>query len=73
MTVTEYSVSGLTCGHCVSAVSSELGGLDGVTAVAVDLVAGGNSTVAVTSDAPVPTDQISQALEEAGDFQLVEP
>lgn len=42
-----FAVSGMTCGHCAGAVSSELQALDGVTEVGVDLVAGGTSTVRV--------------------------
>ena len=38
MTITSYLVSGMTCGHCVSAVTDEIGKLDGVTGVEVDLV-----------------------------------
>ena len=33
MTTTTYLVSGMTCGHCVSAVTEEIGKLDGVTGV----------------------------------------
>ena len=40
-----YAVSGMTCGHCVAAVSEELGTLEGVTKVSVDLVEGGESMV----------------------------
>ena len=42
MTRTTYAVSGMTCAHCVAAVTEEVGRLDGVTAVEVDLVAGGD-------------------------------
>jgi copper chaperone CopZ len=70
MTVQAYAVSGMTCGHCVHAVSSEIGSLPGVTEVAVDLDAGGISTVRVTSDAPLAEAQIAAALDEAGDYHL---
>jgi copper chaperone CopZ len=36
MTTTTYTVKGMTCSHCVNAVSTEVGGLPGVTAVDVD-------------------------------------
>ena len=49
MTTSTYAVTGMTCGHCASAVTSELKTLEGVTDVAVDLVAGGTSSVTVTS------------------------
>ena len=47
-----YRVTGMTCGHCVRAVSAELTGLGGVTGVSIDLVPGGTSAVTVTSEAP---------------------
>ena len=61
-----YTVTGMTCGHCVAAVSEELHRLEGVTAVAVDLDAGGASQVRVTSAAPLPEDAVRGAVEEAG-------
>lgn len=72
MTTHAYAVSGMTCGHCAAAVTSELKSLDGVTDVHVDLVAGGTSTVAVASQAPLDDIQVSVALEEAGEYQLVQ-
>jgi copper chaperone len=65
-----YSVTGMPCGHCASAVTSELTALDGVTDVQVDLVAGGTSTVTVTSDQPLEDTQVAAALEEAGGYRL---
>ena len=70
MTTTTYQVTGLTCGHCVSAVTEELSALPEVTDVAVDLVAGGVSNVTVTSEQPVPAESVSAALDEAGDYRL---
>lgn len=66
MTTTSVKVAGMTCGHCVSAVTKELQGLDGVTDVAVDLVAGGTSTVRVTSDVPLDDATLRAAVDEAG-------
>jgi copper chaperone CopZ len=65
-----FEVIGMTCGHCASAVTSELRALDGVTDVQVDLVAGGTSTVTVTSRSPLEEPQVAGALAEAGDYQL---
>ncbi len=70
MTTNTYAVTGMTCGHCASAVTSELKSLDGVTDVTVDLVAGGTSSVTVTSTQPLDQSQVSAALDEAGDYQL---
>ena len=71
MTTQTYSVTGMTCGHCEHAVTSELKALDGVTDVSVDLVAGGTSSVTVTSAEPLDESRVVEALDEAGDYQLV--
>jgi copper chaperone CopZ len=60
---TTYTVTGMTCGHCVSAVTQELSRLPGVEAVEVDLAAGG---VAVTSENPLPLEAVRGAVDEAG-------
>ncbi|MDI2099070.1 heavy-metal-associated domain-containing protein [Ruicaihuangia caeni] len=65
-TVTELSVTGMTCGHCVNSVTEELSGLAGVSAVEVELVAGGTSKVTVRSDAPLRNDDVRAAIDEAG-------
>ena len=70
MTTTTYAVTGMSCEHCVNAVTSELSGLGGVSAVTVDLVPGGNSSVTVASDAPLSRDAVSAALDEAGGYQI---
>ena len=69
-TTQTYSVTGMTCGHCVHAVTSELQELSGVTDVNVDLVPEGASTVTVTSEAPLSRDDVATAIDEAGDYQL---
>jgi copper chaperone len=58
-----YTVAGMTCGHCVNAVTEEVAQLPGVTAVDVDLASGG---LTVTSDAPVEETAVRAAVEEAG-------
>jgi copper chaperone len=63
MNTASYTVTGMTCSHCVSAVTEEVSGLPGVTDVQVDLVSGG---LTVTSDAPVDDDAVRVAVEEAG-------
>ena len=70
MTTQTFPVTGMTCGHCVSAVSSELQQIPGVTDVSVELVAEGTSTVNVTSDGPVSESDVVTALDEAGDYHL---
>jgi len=64
---TVYSVKGMTCGHCVSSVSSEIGKLDGVNGVGVDLPTG---AVTVTSSAALEQAAVAAAVEEAG-YELV--
>jgi copper chaperone len=72
MTTTTYPVTGMSCQHCVNAVTGELAGLAGVSGVTVDLVSDGTSLVTVTSDAPVAENAVRVALEEAGGYQLTD-
>ena len=70
MTTTTYKVTGMTCEHCASSVTSEVSALDGVSGVEVQLAPNGVSTVTVTSAAVLPDDEVSAALDEAGGYQL---
>lgn len=70
MTTQTFHVTGMTCGHCAHAVTTELQALDGVNEVDVDLVEGGTSTVTVTSEAPLEEAKVAEALDEAGDYKL---
>ena len=72
MSTTSYQVTGLTCGHCVSAVTEELRALPAVSDVRIDLVADSVSTVTVTSTEPLTEQQVVLALDEAGDYQLAD-
>jgi len=63
---TTLSVEGMTCAHCVRAVTEELNALDGVTVVDVDLRVGDASLVRVTASHPVDDDEIAAAIDEAG-------
>jgi copper chaperone CopZ len=63
-----YTVTGMTCGHCVQAVTGELSGLPGVDAVQIDLATG---AVTVTSAAPLADDAVRAAVDEAG-YELVD-
>lgn len=58
-----YKVKGMTCGHCVSSVASEIGRIDGVSGVDIDLATG---NVVVSSDGPVEVDLVRAAVDEAG-------
>ncbi|MGW0813237.1 heavy-metal-associated domain-containing protein [Streptomyces viridiviolaceus] len=62
-TTTVYDVAGMTCGHCKATLTKEIGALDGVLAVDVDLEAG---QVAVTT-ADEPDDALlAKVVDEAG-------
>ncbi|MBW0114341.1 heavy-metal-associated domain-containing protein [Pseudonocardia abyssalis] len=63
MSETTYTVTGMTCEHCVASVTEEISEIDGVTAVAVDLPTGG---VTVSSTAPIDQADVRNAVEEAG-------
>ncbi|MGN9841443.1 heavy-metal-associated domain-containing protein [Nonomuraea sp. H19] len=63
MTVTTYQVEGMTCGHCVSSVTAEVGKVAGVSEVEVDLTSG---AVTVTSAAPLDRELVEAAVTEAG-------
>ncbi|GAA0516191.1 heavy metal transport/detoxification protein [Paractinoplanes deccanensis] len=58
-----YTVTGMTCGHCVQAVTGELSALPGVADVQVDLASG---AVTVTSEAPLTDEAVRAAVDEAG-------
>jgi copper chaperone len=66
VSTTTYEVVGMTCAHCVSAVTEEIGQLPGVRRVTVELVAGGTSDVHVTSDHQLDDAQVREAVDEAG-------
>ena len=61
MSTQTYTVSGMTCDHCVRSVTEEVGGLPGVTSVDVDLASG-----RLTVDGDAPTEAVRGAVEEAG-------
>ncbi|WP_328422962.1 copper ion binding protein [Micromonospora sp. NBC_00389] len=68
MVNTTYQVQGMTCGHCVSAVSAEVGAITGVSDVQVDLATG---RVTVNSDQPLDMETVRAAVDEAG-YNLVD-
>lgn len=61
-----YTVTGMTCGHCVSSVTEEIQELPGVGSVDVVLETG---TVTITSAEPIDEAAVRAAVEEAG-YQL---
>jgi len=61
--VSTWTVTGMTCHHCVMSVTEELSELDGVESVDVDLESG---RVTVTSEAELGRDEVESAVTEAG-------
>lgn len=61
--ITNYTVQGMTCGHCVNSVTQEVSSLAGVSHVAVDLESG---NVTVESTQPLNVADVQAAIEEAG-------
>lgn len=64
--VTELSVSGMTCEHCVKSVTEELAEIYGVNGVDITLNPEGVSSVVVMSEAPLDKAHVAAAIEEAG-------
>jgi copper chaperone CopZ len=65
-TTSTFSVSGMTCGHCVAAVTEEVSKIENVRDVDIDLTSG---AVTLQSDGPVDPVAFAAAVEEAG-YQL---
>jgi copper chaperone CopZ len=63
MTTETYAVAGMTCSHCVNALSAEISRLDGIVEVSVDLAAG---AVTVVSTEPLSAADVAAAVDEAG-------
>jgi copper chaperone len=64
---TTYTVAGMTCGHCVSAVTEEVSKIPGVVEVRIDLSSG---ALEVAGSSPVDDDAVEEAVHEAG-YELV--
>jgi copper chaperone CopZ len=58
-----FTVSGMTCGHCVHAVTAEISAIPGVRGVAIELATG---LVTVDSVAPLAREDVLRAVDEAG-------
>ncbi|NLW14583.1 MAG: heavy-metal-associated domain-containing protein [Trueperella sp.] len=68
----QLRITGMTCQNCVSHVSDELTDIDGVEDVMVTLDAEGTSDVHVVVKSEVTDNQLREAVDEAGDFVLVD-
>ncbi len=67
---TTLQVTGMTCGHCVKAVTEEVAALKGVSSVTVDLIPAAISSVTVSAGGPLDQASVAAALERAGDYRL---
>jgi len=63
MNTSTYFVAGMTCAHCIGAVTREVSGVPGVTGVSVELASG---SVTIKSSAPLADALVEAAVEEAG-------
>lgn len=63
MSTTTYTVTGMTCGHCVNSVKTEVAEVPGVSGVDVDLASG---LLTIESTAPVDPAAVEAAVKEAG-------
>ncbi len=63
MSTQTFTVTGMTCGHCVASVTEEVSEIAGVENVDVDLATG---SVTITSSTPLEDDAVRAAVEEAG-------
>ena len=70
MSTQRFQVTGMTCAHCVGAVTDELSRLSGVNEVRIELVSGGVSVVTVDASAPLEAAVVRAAVDEAG-YELV--
>lgn len=62
-----YTINGMTCEHCVNAITEEVSAIDGVSKVQVSLA---SNSMDVTSEAPIDLDTIKAAVDEAGDYTV---
>jgi copper chaperone CopZ len=63
-----YTVTGMTCGHCVAHVTEEVQAVPGVIDVAVVLEGG---RMVITSEAPVSFEAVKEAVSEAGEYEVI--
>jgi copper chaperone CopZ len=63
-----YTVTGMTCGHCVAHVTEEVSAVEGVTDVQVTLEGG---RMVVISAAPLDLTKVKEAVSEAGAYEVV--
>ncbi|GAA1762260.1 heavy-metal-associated domain-containing protein [Agromyces humatus] len=63
MATSEFTVTGMTCGHCEMSVREEVGQLGGVSAIDVSAA---NGRLVVSATSPIDDAAVIAAVEEAG-------
>lgn len=63
MTTQTFTVSGMTCGHCVASVTEEVSAIEGVSNVVVTLETG---ELKFDSDVEIANEIVAAAVKEAG-------
>ncbi len=64
--------TGITCNHCTQHVTAELTAIPNITEVQIELVPQETSTITITTETNITDSQIFEALEEAGDYPIIE-
>ena len=64
-----YTINGMTCEHCVKAITEEVSALDGVDNVTVSLE---SSSMTIDSAEEIPFDKVADAVDEAGEYTVAE-
>lgn len=67
--ISKYTVTGMTCGRCAAHITEEVSELEGVTGVNVSHE---SASMVVESKERIPFDAIIEAVQEAGDYSVVE-
>ena len=67
--ISNYTITGMTCGRCAAHITEEVSELDGVTGVNVSFE---SASMVVESGDRIPFDAIIEAVSEAGEYSVVE-
>lgn len=67
-TTQTFTITGMTCGHCVQSVTEEVSEITGIRDVVVDL---DSATLTFNSDSEIPRETVVAAVTEAG-FSVAE-
>jgi copper chaperone len=68
MATNSYTVTGMTCGHCVSAVTEEVSALEGV----MDVKVAQEGSMVIESTEKLSIETVAAAVAEAGSYGVTE-